>query len=96
MIARLSTVAFQGISQGIEVPEIDVRAQMASGLLGFTPVGPPDKGVAESRAGRGGGYRLSPEEAIEVGKALFIDRAMMGKDCARACAVTAVRQTARR
>ncbi len=30
--------------------------------------------------GAGDGYRLSVEEAFQVGKALFIDRAMMGRD----------------
>ena len=30
--------------------------------------------------GAGDGYRLSVEEAFQVGKALFIDRALMGRD----------------
>jgi len=45
MIARVSTVAFQGI----DVLDIDVQVQMASGLPAFTLVGLPDKAVAESR-----------------------------------------------
>ncbi len=45
MVARVNTVAFQGI----EVLDIDVQVQMASGLPAFTIVGLPDKAVAESR-----------------------------------------------
>lgn len=45
MVARVSTVAFQGI----DVLDIDVQVQMASGLPAFTLVGLPDKAVAESR-----------------------------------------------
>jgi len=45
MVARINTVAFQGIS----VLDIDVQVQMASGLPAFTIVGLPDKAVAESR-----------------------------------------------
>ena len=45
MVARVSTVAFQGI----EVLEIDVQVQMASGFAGITVVGLPDKAVGESR-----------------------------------------------
>jgi len=45
MIARINTVAFQGI----EVLPIDVQAQVASGLPAFTLVGLPDKAVGESR-----------------------------------------------
>ena len=40
MIARINTVAFQGI---------DVQAQVAAGLPAFTLVGLPDKAVGESR-----------------------------------------------
>ncbi len=39
-----------------------------------------DAHLGRWRAGRGDGHRLSPEEAFQVGKALFIDRAMMGRD----------------
>ena len=45
MVARISTVAFQGI----EVVDVDVQVQVASGLPAFTVVGLPDKAVAESR-----------------------------------------------
>lgn len=45
MVARVRTVAFQGI----EVMPIDVQVQMASGLPAFTLVGLPDKAVGESR-----------------------------------------------
>ena len=45
MVARINTVAFQGI----EVLDVDVQVQMASGLPAFTVVGLPDKAVAESR-----------------------------------------------
>jgi len=45
MIARINTVAFQGI----DVLPIDVQAQVASGLPAFTLVGLPDKAVGESR-----------------------------------------------
>ena len=46
MVARISTVAFQGI----EVVAVDVQVQMsAGGLPAFNVVGLPDKAVAESR-----------------------------------------------
>ena len=45
MVARVSTVAFQGI----EVLDVDVQVQMSPGLPAFTIVGLPDKAVAESR-----------------------------------------------
>ncbi len=45
MVARVNTVAFQGI----EVLDIDVQVQIASGLVSFQVVGLPDKAVAESR-----------------------------------------------
>ncbi len=45
MVARINTVAFQGI----EVLAVDVQVQMSSGLPAFTIVGLPDKAVAESR-----------------------------------------------
>jgi magnesium chelatase family protein len=45
MVARIHTVAFQGI----EVLPIEVQVQMAPGLPGFVVVGLPDKAVAESR-----------------------------------------------
>jgi magnesium chelatase family protein len=46
MVARVSTVAFQGI----EVVDVDVQVQIAGGgLPSFTVVGLPDKAVAESR-----------------------------------------------
>ena len=45
MVARVSTVAFQGIA----VLGIDVQVHMSSGLPAFTIVGLPDKAVAESR-----------------------------------------------
>ncbi|MCP5366612.1 MAG: YifB family Mg chelatase-like AAA ATPase [Hyphomicrobiales bacterium] len=45
MVARVNTVAFQGI----DVLDVDVQVQMASGLPAFTVVGLPDKAVAESR-----------------------------------------------
>ncbi|WP_448191752.1 YifB family Mg chelatase-like AAA ATPase [Azospirillum sp. sgz301742] len=45
MVARVNTVAFQGI----EVMDIDVQVQMSSGVVAFTIVGLPDKAVGESR-----------------------------------------------
>jgi magnesium chelatase family protein len=45
MVARVNTVAFQGI----EVLAIDVQVQVAAGLPAFSVVGLPDKAVAESR-----------------------------------------------
>ncbi len=45
MVARVRTVAFQGV----EVVGIDVQVHLGSGLPGFTIVGLPDKAVAESR-----------------------------------------------
>ena len=45
MVARVNTVAFQGI----DVLAIDVQVQVAGGLPGFTVVGLPDKAVGESR-----------------------------------------------
>ncbi|NYZ12971.1 YifB family Mg chelatase-like AAA ATPase [Azospirillum sp. RWY-5-1] len=45
MVARVNTVAFQGI----EVMDIDVQVQMSGGIVAFTIVGLPDKAVGESR-----------------------------------------------
>lgn len=45
MVARCTTVAFQGI----DVVPVDVQVHMANGLPAFTVVGLPDKAVAESR-----------------------------------------------
>jgi magnesium chelatase family protein len=45
MIARVATVAFQGI----EAVAVDVQAQIAPGRILFNIVGLPDKAVAESR-----------------------------------------------
>jgi magnesium chelatase family protein len=46
MVARVKTVAFQGI----EVMDIDVQVQISSGgMVAFTVVGLPDKAVGESR-----------------------------------------------
>ena len=45
MVARVSTVAFEGI----EARAVDVQVQIASGNVAFTVVGLPDKAVAESR-----------------------------------------------
>lgn len=45
MVARINTVAFQGI----EVRDIEVQVLMSGGLVGFTVVGLPDKAVGESR-----------------------------------------------
>ena len=45
MVARVGTVAFLGI----EVADVDVQVQMASGLPAFHVVGLADKAVAESR-----------------------------------------------
>ncbi len=45
MVARINTVAFQGV----ETLDIDVQVHMANGLPTFTVVGLPDKAVAESR-----------------------------------------------
>ena len=45
MIARVYTVALEGV----DTREVDVQAQISSGLPAFTLVGLPDKAVAESR-----------------------------------------------
>ena len=45
MVARVSTVAFQGI----EAVPVDVQVQISSGFVAFAIVGLPDKAVAESR-----------------------------------------------
>ncbi|MBC8338688.1 MAG: YifB family Mg chelatase-like AAA ATPase [Alphaproteobacteria bacterium] len=45
MVARVKTVAFQGI----DVLDVDVQVQTTSGLPAFTVVGLPDKAVGESR-----------------------------------------------
>ena len=45
MVARVSTVAFEGI----EARAVDVQCQLASGLPKFHVVGLPDKAVGESR-----------------------------------------------
>ena len=45
MVARVKTVAFQGI----EVLDIDVQVQMSGGIVAFNVVGLPDKAVGESR-----------------------------------------------
>ncbi|MAF49200.1 MAG: AAA family ATPase, partial [Rhodospirillaceae bacterium] len=45
MVARITTVAFNGI----EVLDVDVQVQISGGMPVFTVVGLPDKAVAESR-----------------------------------------------
>ncbi len=45
MVARVNTVAFQGI----DVKPVDVQVQIASGVVAFNIVGLPDKAVAESK-----------------------------------------------
>ena len=45
MVARVGTVAFQGI----DVLDVAVQVQMANGMPAFSVVGLPDKAVAESR-----------------------------------------------
>ena len=45
MVARVNTVAFQGI----EVLDIDVQVQLSGGSVAFNVVGLPDKAVGESR-----------------------------------------------
>ena len=45
MVARVNTVAFQGI----EVLDIDVQVQLSGGIVAFNVVGLPDKAVGESR-----------------------------------------------
>ena len=45
MVARVNTVAFQGI----DVVDVDVQVQISPGMPAFTVVGLPDKAVAESR-----------------------------------------------
>jgi magnesium chelatase family protein len=45
MVARITTVAFQGIN----ALSVDVQVQMSSGLPAFTVVGLADKAIAESR-----------------------------------------------
>lgn len=45
MVARINTVAFQGV----DVLDVDVQVQMSSGMPTFTVVGLPDKAVGESR-----------------------------------------------
>ena len=45
MVARIGTVAFQGIG----VLDIDVQVQTSAGMPAFTIVGLPDKAAVESR-----------------------------------------------
>lgn len=45
MVARVRTVAFQGI----DVLDVDVQVQITAGMPGFSIVGLPDKAVGESR-----------------------------------------------
>ena len=45
MVARISTVAFQGFRAQI----VDVQVQVSAQMPAFTIVGLPDKAVAESR-----------------------------------------------
>ena len=45
MVARVSTVAFEGI----EARAVDVQVQVAPGLPTFAIVGLPDKAVSEAR-----------------------------------------------
>jgi len=45
MVARVNTVAFQGV----DVVDVDVQVHMGAGLPAFQIVGLPDKAVAESR-----------------------------------------------
>lgn len=45
MVARINTVAFNGI----DVQRVDVQVQISSGMPAFTIVGLPDKAVAESK-----------------------------------------------
>ena len=45
MVARITTVAFQGI----DVQDVNVQVQISAGMPTFTVVGLPDKAVAESR-----------------------------------------------
>jgi len=45
MVARVNTVAFQGI----DVQPVDVQVQISSGVVAFNIVGLPDKAVAESK-----------------------------------------------
>ncbi|MCA1953390.1 MAG: ATP-binding protein, partial [Hyphomicrobiales bacterium] len=45
MVARVATVAFEGI----EARPVDVQVQVAAGSVAFVLVGLPDKAVAESR-----------------------------------------------
>lgn len=45
MVARINTVAFQGV----EIQPVDVQVQISNGLPCFTIVGLPDKAVAESK-----------------------------------------------
>ncbi len=45
MVARVGTVAFQGI----DVQSVDVQVQIMSGMPAFAIVGLPDKAIAESR-----------------------------------------------
>ncbi|MCH8918896.1 MAG: ATP-binding protein, partial [Proteobacteria bacterium] len=45
MVARVNTVAFQGV----DVIDIDVQVQISAGLPAFSVVGLADKAVAESR-----------------------------------------------
>ena len=44
MVARVGTVAFQGV----EVLDVDVQVQVARGVPAFRIVGLPDKAVADS------------------------------------------------
>ena len=65
MVARIATVAFQGI----EVVEVDVQVRVDSGFVNFLIVGLADKAVAESRervrgAFAGIGLALPPKRII--------------------------------
>jgi len=45
MVARINTVAFQGV----DVQNVDVQVQISGGMVAFTIVGLPDKAIAESK-----------------------------------------------
>ena len=78
MVLKAVTPAESVVWVGLKQSRGCAADSLCTALLFFCS----DKHLERSRAsgGAGDGYRLSVEEAFQVGKALFIDRAMMGRD----------------
>lgn len=62
MVARVATVAFEGI----DVIDVDVQVQASPGLPAFTIVGLADKAVGESTLGGGGGRRTPGRRRLDA------------------------------